>query len=343
LFHGLQEGQAEMDRLRAMRVFATIIDRRSLSATAETLGISLPSVSRVLSALERELGVRLIARTTRGLTETDAGRLYYRRCLTILEEIREAETAVQSHAKAPAGELRLTAPVTFGRYHVAPSLAEFLERYPRLSFYLLLSDHCESLTEQRLDVAVRVAVLQKDTVTARRLGYVQRAVVGSRDYFSRYPVPSHPRELAQHNCMHFTHYLRADEWTFQEQGRKITVRVKGRLRTNNQEALLDAVLAGAGLAVLPTWLAHEALNRGRLLRVLAQYEAPRTPVYAVFSAQGPPPKKVRVFVEFLGEHYREKGILSSDAVVAGPSEAADSRLAEEQVLESPTDAESISR
>lgn len=332
-----------MDRLQAMRVFATIIDRRTLSATAETLGISLPSVSRVLSALERELGVRLIARTTRGLTETDAGRLYYRRCLTILEQVREAETAVQSHAKAPAGELRLTAPVTFGRYHVAPSMAEFLERYPRLSFYLLLSDHCESLTDQRLDVAVRVAVLQKQSVTARRLGYVQRAVVGSRDYFSTHSVPSHPRELSQHNCMHFTHYLRADEWTFQEQGRRVTVRVSGRLRTNNQEALLDAVLAGAGLAVLPTWLVHEALNSGRLQRVLPEFEAPRTPVYAVFPAQGPPPKKVRAFVEFLGERYRDQGILSSEAVVAGPSEAVESRLTEAHLFEPATGVESISK
>jgi DNA-binding transcriptional LysR family regulator len=332
-----------MDRLQAMRVFATIIDRRTLSATAETLGISLPSVSRVLSALERELGVRLIARTTRGLTETDAGRLYYRRCLTILEQVREAETAVQSHAKAPAGELRLTAPVTFGRYHVAPSMAEFLERYPRLSFYLLLSDHCESLTDQRLDVAVRVAVLQKQSMTARRLGYVQRAVVGSRDYFSTHPVPSHPRELSQHNCMHFTHYLRADEWTFQEQGRRVTVRVSGRLRTNNQEALLDAVLAGAGLAVLPTWLVHEALNSGRLQRVLPEFEAPRTPVYAVFPAQGPPPKKVRAFVEFLGERYRDQGILSSEAVVAGASAAVESRLTEAHLFEPATSVESISK
>ena len=127
-----------MNQLQAMRVFVTIVDRRSLSAASEALGISLPTVSRVLSALERDLGVRLIARTTRGLTETDAGSLYYRRCLTILDEIREAESAVQSHAKAPAGELRVTAPVTFGRYHVAPSMAQFLERYPRLSFYLTL-------------------------------------------------------------------------------------------------------------------------------------------------------------------------------------------------------------
>ncbi|HEY7378821.1 MAG TPA: LysR family transcriptional regulator [Steroidobacteraceae bacterium] len=300
-----------MDRLQAMRIFAAVVDRRSLSAAAEMLEISLPTVSRVLSTLERELGVRLIARTTRGLSETDAGRLYYRHCLEVLETIRETETAVQSHARIPAGELRITAPVTFGRHHVARTLAEFLERYPRLSSYLLLSDHCEALSEQRLDVAIRVAVLQKQSLTARRLGYIQRAVVGSRDYFRRYPAPEHPRDLVRHNCLHFTHYLRADEWTFREQGKPIMVRVRGRMRTNNQEALLDAVLAGTGLAVLPLWLVQEALDAGRLRRVLSQFEAARTPVYAVFPTHGAPPSKVRVFVEFLGERLRKRGVLAA--------------------------------
>ena len=264
-----------MGRLEAMRVFVTVVDRRSLSAAAKTLGISLPAVSRLLAALERELGVRLIARTTHGLTQTDAGRLYYRQCGQILKEIRQAEAAVQSHAPVPSGELRVTAPVTFGRYHVFPTVVEFLERFPHLSFYLLLSDHCESLAEQRLDVAVRVGVLPEPSLAARRLGYVQRAVVGSKEYFKKHPLPMHPRELAQHNCLHFTHYLRADEWAFHESGRRIIVRVGGRMRTNNQEVLLDAVFAGAGLAVLPTWLVREALQKGSLRRVLTEFEGPK--------------------------------------------------------------------
>lgn len=299
-----------MDRLQAMRVFVTVVDRCSLSAAAGTLAISLPTVSRVLGALERELGVRLIARTTHGLTQTDAGRLYYRHCRRILEDIREAEGAVQSHAQVPAGELRVTAPVTFGRYHVAPAVAEFLERFPRLSFYLLLSDHSESLSEQRLDVAIRVAALREESLPARRLGYIQRAVVGSREYFKRHPVPQHPRELSQHSCLHFTHYLRAEEWNFHDQGRRLAVRVAGRLRANNQEALKDAVLAGAGIAVLPTWLMKAELEDGRLQRVLTEFEAPRTPVHAVFPSRGAPPNKVRVFVEFLAERYRERRVLA---------------------------------
>src|SRR5579862_4967131 len=203
-----------MDRLHAMQVFVTVFEKRSLSTAATALGMSLPSVSRILGTLERELGVKLIARSTRGMSETDGGRLYYRRCQRILADLRDADTAVQSHTQVPAGELRVTAPVTFGRYHVAPSIAEFLERYPRLSCYLSLTDQCESLAEQRLDVAIRVATLRVQGITARRLGYVQRVVVGSREYFEGHSKPAHPRDLVRHTCMHYTHYLRADEWSF---------------------------------------------------------------------------------------------------------------------------------
>lgn len=303
-----------MDRLQAMRVFITVLDRRSLSAAAATLGMSLPTVSRTLGMLERELGVRLIARTTRGLSETDGGRLYYRRCQRILADIQDADASVQAHTQAPAGELRITAPVTFGRFHVAPPMAAFLERYPRLSCYLSLTDRCESLADQHLDVAIRVAVLRMQAVTVRRLGYVQRAVVGSKDYFDKYPLPKHPRELMRHNCMHFTHYSRADEWNFDDHGRALTVRVRGRVRANNQEVLMDAVLAGAGIAVLPTWLIKQKVATGELQRVLTEFEAPRTPVYAVFPTRGPPPNKVRAFVEFLAERYREQEVLSEERI-----------------------------
>ena len=301
-----------MDRLQAMRVFVTVFERRSLSAAATALGTSLPTVSRTLAMLERELGVKLIARTTRGVAETDGGRLYYRRCQRILADIHDADSAVQSHVQVPAGELRVSAPVTFGRYHVAPAAAEFLERYPRLAFYLSLTDRYESLPEQRLDVAIRIAIIRVQAQAVRRLGYIQRVVVGSPEYFAHHAVPKHPRELLRHNCMHFTHYLRADEWNFEDQGHPVSVRVRGRMRTNNQEALMEAVFAGAGLAVLPTWLIQGDLDSGRLQRVLTEFEAPRTPVYAVFPNRGAPPNKVRAFIEFLADRYRERGILAPE-------------------------------
>jgi DNA-binding transcriptional LysR family regulator len=294
-----------------MRIFVAVVESGSLSRAATTLGVSLPTVSRMLTALERELGCRLIARSTRGVVQTDGGRLYYQRCRRILQETSEADAAVQSHTKAPAGELRVTAPATFGRYHVAPALTAFFQRYPRLSVYLLLTDHCESMAEQRLDLAIRVSTLHDPNLTAMRLGYVQRAVVGSPAYFEKRTPPMHPRELSKHECLHFTHFLRAEEWTFQEQGRPMIVRVRGRLRTNNQEALLDATLAGAGLAVLPMWLIKHAVEAGALQRVLAEFERPRTPVYAVLPARGPPPGKVRAFVDFLSARYEEEGVLSS--------------------------------
>jgi DNA-binding transcriptional LysR family regulator len=306
-----------MDRLQAMRTLVAVVENGSLSAAASNLGVSLPTVSRTLAALERELGTRLVARTTRGLTETDGGRLYYDRCRGILEDLRLADAAVQSHAKVPAGELRVTAPVTFGRRHVASCVAPFLEKYPRLSIYLLLTDRYESLVEQRLDLAIRVAALPDRNLTAIRMGYIQRAVVGSPHYFETHPPPVHPRELGRHECLHFTHYLRADEWTFQEQGHEIAVRVRGRLRANNQEALVDAALAGAGLAVLPMWLVRDELETGRLQRVLAEFERPRTPVHAVLPTKGAPPNKVRAFVDFLSAHYAEKEVLSLDRVGSG--------------------------
>jgi DNA-binding transcriptional LysR family regulator len=305
-----------MDRLQAMRTFIAVIDSGSLSVAASSLGISLPTVSRTLTALERELGVRLVTRTSRGVSETDGGRLYYLRCRSILDELREADAAVQTHAKVPAGELRVTAPVTFGRHHVAPAVGRFLERYARLSVYLLLTDRCEALNEQRLDVAVRVATLRDPNMTAVRLGYVQRVVVGAPGYFAKHPPPTHPRDLAGHNCLHFSHYLRADEWAFQAEGHPLSVRVRGRIRTNNQEVLLDAVIAGEGLAVLPMWLAGDAIAAGRLQRVLPEFERPRTPVHAILPSKGVPPNKVRLFVEFLRARFDEHGVLATQPLAS---------------------------
>lgn len=292
-----------------MRTFIAVVDGGSLSVAASSLGISLPTVSRTLTALERELGVRLVTRTSHGVSETDGGRLYYLRCRSILDELCEADAAVQTHAKVPAGELRITAPVTFGRHHVAPAVARFLQRYARLSVYLLLTDRCEVLGEQRLDVAVRVATLRESNLAAVRLGYVQRVVVGSPGYFANHPPPLHPKDLLEHDCLHFSHYLQADEWSFRDQGQPISVRVRGRIRTNNQEVLLDAAIAGEGLAVLPMWLAGDAIAAGRLRRVLPEFERSRTPVHAILPSKGVPPNKVRLFVESLRARFDERGVL----------------------------------
>ena len=302
----------KMDRLQGMRVLVAVLDHRSLSAAATALGVSLPTVSRILTRLESELGVRLIARTTRGIAATDAGGLFYRHCEKILADIEAANSAVQRYSQAPVGELRITAPVTFGRHHVAPWIAPFLHRYPRMSVCLSLTDRCESLGEHKLDLGIRIAVIRTPAVTVKRLGYIQRAVVGSPEYFARHRPPERPQDLSGHSCMHFTPYHRYDEWTFNDHGRMIGIRIHGRIRTDNQEALMDAVLAGTGLAILPTWLVRRHLESGHLQRVLTEFEGPRTPVYAVFPRAGIPPNKVRAFVDFLAERYRQENTLLQD-------------------------------
>jgi DNA-binding transcriptional LysR family regulator len=296
-----------------MQAFVATLEHRSLSAAADALGVSVPTVSRQISALERELGVPLVRRSTRSVRETDAGRLYYQRCLEILRQIGEVDAEVRRHHAVPAGELRITAPVTFGGHHVAPALADFLKLHPRLSFYLLLTDRCESLTEQRLDLAVRVGVAPRPKGAGVCLGYVQRAVVGSPQYFRTHLLPRHPRDLEQHSCLHFAHYLRADEWDFVDQDQRFKVRLKGRVRSNNQEALLPALRSGAGIAILPTWLIAKDLDSGSLCRVLSDYEIRKTAVWAIYPVPGSPPTRVDAFVQFLAARLREQGVAAPQA------------------------------
>lgn len=296
-----------------MAIFVEVVDKRSLSAAARSLRVSLPTVSRVLSSLEKELGVRLLARTTRGFRETESGQLYYDRCRKILADVRLADREAQGLQPVPTGELRVTAPVLYGQRHVAPVVARFLDLHPKVSADLLLNDQIEPLAEQRIDVAVRVGGFHGSNAAVRSLGTIQRVVVASLGYLERHDLPIKPRDLVHHNCLLFTHYFHADEWRFRFRGNEIVVPVIGRLRTNNQEALLRAVLAGAGIALLPDWLVRTHIASGLLRVLLEDCTGPSTPVHAVFPTPGSQPRIVRAFVDLLADHYRRERILPSQA------------------------------
>lgn len=302
-----------MNRLEAMAIFVEVIDKGSLSAAARSLRVSLPTVSRVLSSLEKELGVRLLVRSTRGFRETESGHLYYDRCRKILADVRLADREAQGLQPVPTGELRITAPVLYGQRHVAPVVAKFLDLHPKVSADLLLNDQIEPLAEQRIDLAVRVGGAHSSHATVRSLGSIQRVVVASVGYLERHDAPMKPRDLVHHNCLLFTHYFHADEWRFRYRGRDVAVPVRGRLRTNNQEALLQAVLAGAGVALLPDWLVRVHVASGLLKVLLDDCIGPSTPVHAVFPTPGSQPRIVRAFVDLLADHYRRERILPSSA------------------------------
>lgn len=302
-----------MNRYEAMTIFVEVVDKRSLSAAARSLKVSLPTVSRVLSTLERELGVRLLLRTTRGFRETESGQLYYDRCRKILADVRLAEREAQGLQPIPTGELRITAPVLYGQRHVAPIVARFLDLHPKASANLLLNDQIEPLVEQRIDVAIRVGGAHSAHAAVRSLGVIQRVVVASLGYLERHDPPTKPRDLVHHNCLLFTHYFHADEWRFRHRDKDVVVPVQGRLRTNNQEALLQAVLAGAGVALLPDWLVRSHVASGLLKVLLADCSGPNTPVHAVFPTPGSQPRIVRAFVDLVADHYRRERILPASA------------------------------
>jgi DNA-binding transcriptional LysR family regulator len=277
--------------------FARIVEGGSLSAGARAVGKSLPAVCRSLAQLEKRLGERLLHRTTRRIALTEAGMEFYERCRRIAAEIEEAEAAVSARKMEPQGVLAVTAPLLFGRMHVAPVVVEFLRRYPKAAVNLLLSDRTVNLVEEGMDAAIRIGELADSTLVARRLGSIPRVVCASPDYLERNGVPAHPRDLARHECIRFSGLSPTPEWTFLE----AKIKVAGRFVTNNGDAAIDAALHGLGLVMVLGYQVEQPLADGRLVRVLADFEPAPAPVHALYSSARLVPAKLKAFLELLSE------------------------------------------
>lgn len=286
-----------IDRLTPMLDFARIVEGGSLSAGARAAGKSLPAVCRSLAQLEKRLGERLLHRTTRRIALTEAGREFYERCRRIAAEIEEAEAAVSARKVEPQGVLAVTAPLLFGRMHVAPVVVDYLRRHRKASVNLLLADRTVNLVEEGLDAAIRIGELADSTLVARRLGAVPRVVCASPEYLGRNGVPAHPRDLARHECIRFTGLSPTPEWTFLE----ARIRVDGRFVTNNGDAAIDAALHGLGLVMVLGYQVERPLADGRLVRVLADFEPAPAPVHALYSSARFMPAKLKAFLELLSE------------------------------------------
>lgn len=289
-----------MDRLIEMTTFVNVVDAGSLSAASRHLGSSLPAVSRQLTALEARLGTKLVHRTTRKLRLTEAGEAFYGRCVRILGDVQEAEDEVASHQGELRGRLTLSVPVVFGRLHVSPLLPLFLMRFPNIVIDLHMDDHPVDLIEEGVDVAVRVgAPPDSSSLNARKLGRYRRVTCGALAYVERRGVPSTPAELGEHDCLVFARGPNP-EWRFRgDDGHTTIVRPRAVLLSNNADALREAVLAGSGLALLPTWAIQDALDDGRLEIVLKAFEPPGTVVHALYPRQTRATARVRAFVDFL--------------------------------------------
>ncbi len=293
----------------AMIVFAQVVDSRSFSAAAARLGLSKSAVSKQIAKLEDRLGARLLNRTTRTLSPTDAGQDFYERCIRVAREVEEAERAITHLSAEPRGLLRLNAPASFGREYLAPLVPEMLARWPELRIEALFEDRFVDVVAEGFDLVIRITRLQDSSLVARRLASCRRVVCAAPAYLERRGVPRVPADLLQHDCILYSYATDQNEWEFVgPDGRLETVRVDGRLRANNAEVTLAALLAGAGLALSPDFIVGPALADGRLIPLLTEYENPFGAIYAVWPHNRNLAAKVRAVVDFLVERFAAEPI-----------------------------------
>ncbi len=287
-----------MDRLDSMAVLLAAVEAGSLSGAGRKLRMPLPTISRKLSELEDHLGARLVIRTSRQLSLTDAGRSYVDACQRILLQIDEAERAVAGEYVAPRGGLVIAAPVVFGRLHVLPVVAEFLKAYPEIEVRLIQSDRNAHLLEDHIDIALRIGNLPDSSNLAIRLGEVRRVVCASPAYLAQRSIPEIPDALTEHDCIAFDILTSSDGWSFREGGRDRRVAIRPRLVVNSAESAIDAAIAGLGLTRVLSYQIASARRGGQLQPVLAEFQPPAWPVSLVYAAQGQLPLKLRAFLDF---------------------------------------------
>ncbi|MBS7810074.1 LysR family transcriptional regulator [Roseococcus pinisoli] len=286
-----------MDRFAAMEAFIAVADRRGFAPAARHLGLVPSAVTRQVAALEEHLGLRLLQRTTRSVTLTDAGARYLDRARRILTEMREAEDFAQSARASPIGRLVVTAPATFGHLHVAPLMADYLRRYPETQGQLLLSDRWINLVEEGIDLAIRIGHLPDSGLAARPLGRTRQVLVASPGYLAQAGVPQEPADLARHQLIRFAGFDGPEEWRFQREGVEQRVTVAPRLLTNSADAAIRAAERDIGLARVLSYQAREAIQAGRLQVVLGEFEPPARPIQLVWPAARLVSAKLRAFID----------------------------------------------
>lgn len=296
-----------MDSLTDIAVFAQVVDSGSFTAAAERLSLSKSVVSKYVTRLEDHLGARLLNRTTRRLSLTEVGRVFYERSQRGLQEIEQAEAEVSRLQDKPRGTLRLNTPMSFGIMHIAPALPEFHRRYPEISIDMNLDDRQVDVIEEGFDLSIRISELPDSALVARRLAPCRHVIVASTEYLERNGIPSTPEDLVQHNIISYRYQESAREWHFRSSdNRTITVPISGNVQMNNSLALREALLGGMGVTRTPTFVVGGDIQSGLLQPVLTSYEILEVSIYIVYPQRRHLSPKVRAFVEFLAERITDK-------------------------------------
>ena len=295
-----------MQDLRTLSIFVRVAERRSFVRAAADLGITQSGVSNAISRLEDQLGVRLLARTTRRVSLTDDGAAFFERCRQSLAELEEAELVLKETRIKPTGRLRIDMPVSFGRLKVVPLLGPFQAQYPDLQLVVSFTDRYVDLVEEGIDVSVRFGVLQDSSLMARRLTQTQFRVVGAPSYLAEHGRPKTPDDLARHNCLAFT--LRdsrlARDWRFARGGVESTLAPQGNMSFSDGAALCDAACAGYGLAQIHGYYIDNAVTAGKLEPVLEKFRPAIDPIWLVYPQTRHLSPKGRAFIDFMTARFR---------------------------------------
>jgi DNA-binding transcriptional LysR family regulator len=291
-----------MDRFADMQVYVSVVESGSISAAAERLNLAKSAVSRRLAELEARLGVSFIHRTTRRLNLTESGRAYYTRCVAILADVEEAESAVSQAHGALKGSLKVALPLAFGLLHVAPLIQAFMTLHPDVRFELDFNDRQIDLMQEGFDLAIRIATLADSSLIARRLAPIRHVVCASPGYLARHGTPRAAADLAQHVCLAYSNVRDPGLWNYHDpECEPGQVRVPVRLAASSGEFLLRAAIAGEGLVQLPTFYVHEALRTGQLVQLLADHAWPELAAYAVYPPTRHLSSRARALIDFLAE------------------------------------------
>ena len=289
-----------MDRLQALRLFVRVVDLGSFSKAAADLGIGQPSATKQVAQMERQLGARLLHRSTHGVTPTEIGALYYEKCKVIVHHVDDADSVAALLQSQVQGSLRISTSVAFGRRVLAPLVMRFMELNPKLQVELMVEDRYVNLVEQGVDVAIRMGRLADSTLGARFLGTNPWMVVASPQYLQRRGTPASPGDLAEHEALLYTTVQGDARWQFTgAAGQSEQVPVKGCLRSNNLSTLLAAARKGMGVAILPRYVAHKSVQSGAVLPLLEEWMLPAQEIHAVYPSPQLVPAKVTRFVAWL--------------------------------------------
>jgi DNA-binding transcriptional LysR family regulator len=297
-----------MDRLAEMEAFIQVVDHGGFTEAARKLGMSKSAVSKQVSALEARLAVRLLNRTTRRVSPTEVGLAYYDRARSVLAEASDADSMVTAMQATPKGSLRVSAPVSFGVGQVAPAVAAFLCAYTEVDVNMVLEDRFVELIAEGYDLAIRIGVLADSSLRARRLAETRGVLTAAPSYLAEAGFPRTIDDLNQHRLLHYSHLASGNFWRLRgPSGEERQVRVGGRLTVNNGEALLKAAEAGLGIALVPDFMLGRAIEQGRLVEVLPDRAPDILGIHAVYPAGRFQQPKLRAFIDFLAEHFKDKG------------------------------------